>query len=317
MSIIFKLLFIVLIAITFIGSYSYADEYENVNIVAWPIGLVDGKPNSHSTSIVNDFAEEFFDYISKDKKEKLVYKPMAMPDLCEAMSNGTVDILIPETILRGIKYCVEYDFVPWGMVVPSSELTNEFCRYIAISRKGVLNNINDISNTTWCIAGKYADVDFFATCRKLKKLLKITDLSKQINFYHIFDTKSGFMIPGKRHSMIQSVLIHDADWAIIPEYDFRSYISLFPAVANKLQEVKWLSSKVKLPGFMVLCKRSSLEKLEEYRDFALRLHTSPGGNQFIISSGFERFCTVPNIEFNQLTNWYKYLPKTDKFNLSK
>jgi len=286
---------------------------DKVSIITWPDDLITRHTNAPSLSIANDFAEEFFNFLGKGKKSKIINKPMNRDKMLKEMAAGTVDLVIPGTILRGIKYCVDYNYIPWGMVVPSIDLTNKFCEYIAISRNGEINSIENLKNTTWCVAGKYADVDFYLTCLKLKQLLKSTNLCEFINLYHIYENEIGFMIPGRRHSVIQSVLIHEADWAIVPEYDYQSYIELFPAISNKLKEVKWLNTKVRLPGYFVICKKSSFAKLEEYWKAGLKMHTTAAGNQFIISSGFERFCPVPDTEFQQLTNWYKYLPESDKF----
>lgn len=309
----FKLRFFVYSFVFFFISCSFAQD--NINTISWATNLKHNLPTVSRLS--DEFAQELINYINKDKKNDFLIKPLTRENMLTGMANGSLDIVIPETILRGIKYSVKYDYVPWGMAVPSLEFTNKFCRYIAISRRNELNNINDISNTTWCVAGRFAELNFFATCHKLKELLKATNLCHYIKLHHIFDDDVSLAIKGKRHTIIQNVLVYDSDWAVVPEYDFKSYIKLFPAISNKLKEVKWLKLDVRMPGYFILCKKTSLEKLEEYRKIALKIHTTPSGNQFMISSGFERICKVPDFEFKQLTNWYKYLPEKDDFNLSK
>ena len=300
-------------------SVSLAQKKENVIIVARSTDLISRNTNSLNLKSESEFAQELFDYIGsvKGATNKLKYTLMENEKILKGMTNGTIDIMLPGSVLRGLKYCVEYDYVPWGMVVPSLKLTNQFSKYIAIGRKGTFLKKENLTNSIWCVPGRNLDLDYFITLSKLKKLLKTTNVFDKIKINRIHQNLNGFMLPGKRHSVIQSVLIHNSDWAIVPEYDFKSYISLFPAISNKLEEIKWLSLETKLPGFFLICKRTSLNKLKKNWYKALNMHTTPAGNQYLISSGFERFCPVPSKEFNQLTNWYKILPEKDTLSVEK
>ena len=299
--------------VMFFVSVTLADT--NNSIFSWRTFIDDNKQNSLLTGIADDFAEELTEYLNRNKTNKLISKPMLKREMEKAMAAGTIDIVVPSTILDTVKYCIEYDFIPWGMVTPTAELTNKFCKYIIISRTGKLNKPEDLINTTWCVSGRYIDIDFLAGRRKLIEVLKTNNLQNKIKLHRIYDKITSLTIPGRRHSVIQSVLVHDADWAIVPEYDFKSYINLFPAISKKLEEVKWLDPNLKLPGYLILCKKSSFNKLKQYRKEGLNIHNTPAGNQFLISAGFERVSPVPDNEFRALTNWYSFFPDTDNFDL--
>jgi len=283
------------------------------SLITWANDIMGGRNNSASKNISNDFIEEFVAFLNKGKKNKIRYKSMPRKKMLVEMSKGNVDIVISETISKTIRYCIKYDFVPWLMLVPSNKLTNKFCDYIAISRNGELNSTQDLKNISLCVVGKYADIDFHIISQKLKEILKTTNLCEFVKKHHLYKNEVGFMMPNKRHSVIQSVLIHEADLAIVPRYDFNSYTELFPTISNKIKEVKWLNLDIRIPGFLVICKKTSFNKLKENWESMQKMHKTPAGNQFVISSGFEKFCSVPDSEFQQLTNFYKFLPATDNF----